>query len=91
MCQIISGTSSFFYLIVSLTPDTNSLLVAPVELLAKAQSSHLELQRYKICFICGRSSSRLNRNTLRSAPRLHRLPAYDHPGGKPPLLPDRGA
>jgi hypothetical protein len=36
-----------------------------MELLAKAQSSHLELQRYKILFICGNYSrilSRLNRN-----------------------------
>jgi hypothetical protein len=32
-------------------------------MLAKAQSSHLELQHYKILFICGRSSSRLDRNT----------------------------
>jgi hypothetical protein len=33
-----------------------------VELLAGALNSHLELQRYKILFISGRSSSRLNRN-----------------------------
>jgi hypothetical protein len=36
-----------------------------VELLAKAQSSHPELQRYKILFICGNYSripSRLDRN-----------------------------
>jgi hypothetical protein len=33
-----------------------------VELLAGALNSHLELQRYKILFISGRSSNRLNRN-----------------------------
>ena len=50
---------------VSLLPETNSLLIAPVEMLAKAQSSHLELQRYKILFISGNYSrilSRLDRN-----------------------------
>jgi hypothetical protein len=47
---------------VFLLPETNSLLIAPVEMLAVAQSSHLELQRYKILFISGRSESRLNRN-----------------------------
>jgi hypothetical protein len=47
---------------VSLLPETNSLLIAPVELLAGALNSHLELQRYKILFISGRSSNRLNRN-----------------------------
>jgi hypothetical protein len=30
---------------VSLLPETNSLLIAPVELLAGALNSHLELQR----------------------------------------------
>ena len=47
---------------VSLLPETFSVLVAPVEMLADALNSHLELQRYKILFICGRSSSRLDRN-----------------------------
>ena len=47
---------------VSLLPETFSVLIAPVEQLAGAQSSHLELQRYKILFISGRSSNRLNRN-----------------------------
>jgi hypothetical protein len=47
---------------VSLLPETNSLLIAPVELLAGALNSHLELQRYKVLFISGRSSNRLNRN-----------------------------
>ena len=50
---------------VSLLPETNSLLIAPVELLAGALNSHLELQRYKILFISGNYFcilSRLNRN-----------------------------
>jgi hypothetical protein len=47
---------------VSLLPETFSVLIAPVEMLAGALNSHLELQRYKILFISGRSSSRLNRN-----------------------------
>jgi hypothetical protein len=47
---------------VSLLPETNSLLVAPVELLTSALNSLLELHRYRVLFICGRSSSRLNRN-----------------------------
>jgi hypothetical protein len=38
---------------VSLLPETFSVLIAPVELLARALNSHLELQRYKILFICG--------------------------------------
>jgi len=50
---------------VSLTPDTFSVLIAPVELLAGALNNHLELQRYKILFISGNYSrilNRLNRN-----------------------------
>jgi DNA polymerase I len=50
---------------VSLLPETFSVLVAPVEVLAEALNSHLELQRYKILFIFGnysRGLSRLNRN-----------------------------
>jgi DNA polymerase I len=50
---------------VSLLPETFSVLVAPVELLAGAINSHPELQRYKILFISGNHSrilSRLNRN-----------------------------
>jgi DNA polymerase I len=46
---------------VSLLPETNSLLIAPVELLAGALNSHLELQRYKILFISGNNSRILNR------------------------------
>ncbi|MCX6674548.1 MAG: hypothetical protein NTY37_12310 [Methanothrix sp.] len=68
---------------VSLLPETNSLLIAPVELLAKAQSSHLELQRYKILFICGNYSrilSRLDRNNTSLEVRRANtfLPAHDH-------------
>jgi len=50
---------------VSLHPETNSLLIAPVEMLASALNSNLELQRYKILFISGNYSrilNRLNRN-----------------------------
>jgi hypothetical protein len=46
---------------VSLLPETNSLPVAAVELLAGALNSHLELQRYKILFICGNYSRILSR------------------------------
>jgi hypothetical protein len=78
---------------VSLLPETNSLLIAPVELLAGALNSHLELQRYKILFISGRSSNRLNRNIteleVRRANTLFQLMTI--PTGEPPQLPDRGA
>jgi DNA polymerase I len=50
---------------VSLLPETFSVLIAPVEMLAGALNSHLELQRYKILFISGNYSrilSRLDRN-----------------------------
>ena len=50
---------------VSLLPQTFSVLIASVEMLADALNSHLELQRYKILFISGNYSrilSRLNRN-----------------------------
>jgi hypothetical protein len=66
-----------------------------VELLAKAQSSHLELQRYKILFISGNYSrilNRLNRNTMeldvRRANNLFQLMTI--PTGESPQLPDRG-
>jgi hypothetical protein len=52
---------------VSLLPETFSVLIAPVELLAGALNSHLELQRYKILFISGNYSrilNRLNRNFM---------------------------
>jgi hypothetical protein len=78
---------------VSLLPETFSVLIAPVELLAGALNSHLELQRYKILFICGRSSSRLNRNftelEVRRAFTVYRLMTI--PTGEPPQFPDRGA
>jgi hypothetical protein len=50
---------------VSLLPETFNVLVAPMEMLVDALNSHLELQRYKILFICGNYShilSRLDRN-----------------------------
>jgi DNA polymerase I len=50
---------------VTLLPDTFSVLVAPVEMLARALNSHPELQRYKTIFICGNYSrilSQLDRN-----------------------------
>ena len=50
---------------VSLLPETFSVLVVPPEMLVDALNNHLELQRYKILFICGNYSrilSQLNRN-----------------------------
>ena len=50
---------------VSLLPETFNVLVAPVEMLVEALNSHLNLQRYKILYICGNYSrilSRLDRN-----------------------------
>ena len=50
---------------VSLLPETFNVLIAPVEMLAGALNSLLELQRYKILFISGNYSrilNRLNRN-----------------------------
>jgi len=50
---------------VSLTEGTFNVLVGPVEMLAGALNGNLELQRYKILFICGNYSrilSRLDRN-----------------------------
>jgi len=50
---------------VSLLPDTFNILVAPVEVLVDALNSHLELQHYRILFVCGNYSrilSRLDRN-----------------------------
>jgi len=81
---------------VSLLPETFSVLIAPVELLAGALNSHLELQRYKILFISGNYSrilNRLNRNIteleVRRANTLFQLMTI--PTGEPPQLPDRGA
>ena len=50
---------------VSLLSETFNVLVAPVDMLVDALNSHLELQRYKILFICGNYSrilGRLDRN-----------------------------
>ena len=50
---------------VSLLPDTFNVLVAPVEMLVEALNSHLNLQRYKVLYVCGNYSrilSRLDRN-----------------------------
>lgn len=50
---------------VSLLPETFNVLVAPVKMLVEALNSHLNLQRYKILYVCGNYSrilSRLDRN-----------------------------
>jgi DNA polymerase I len=50
---------------VSLLPETFNVLVAPVEMLVDAMNRHLNLQRYKIIYICGNYSrilSHLDRN-----------------------------
>jgi hypothetical protein len=48
---------------VSLLPETFNVLVAPVEMLVDVDvlNSHLELQRYKILYICGNCSRILSR------------------------------
>jgi DNA polymerase I len=46
---------------VSLLPETFNVLVSPVEMLVGALNSHLELQRYKILFVCGNYSRILSR------------------------------
>lgn len=50
---------------VSLLPETFNVLVAPVGMLIDALNSHLNMQRYKVLYICGNYSrilSRLDRN-----------------------------
>ena len=50
---------------VSLLPETFNALVAPGEMLVEALNSYLNLQRYKVLYICGNYSrilSRLDRN-----------------------------
>ena len=50
---------------VYLLPETLNVLVSPVEMLVEALNSHLNLQRYKILYVCGNYSrvlSRLDRN-----------------------------
>jgi hypothetical protein len=49
----------------SLTPETFNVLIAPVEMLVEALNNHLNLQRFKILYICGNYSrvlGRLDRN-----------------------------
>jgi hypothetical protein len=46
---------------VSLLPETFNVLMAPVEMLAGVLNSNLNLQRYKILFICGNYSRILSR------------------------------
>jgi len=54
-------------------PKTFNVLIAPVEVLTRAQSSQLDLQRHKILNICGRISGRLDRNntSLEIRPPTH--------------------
>jgi DNA polymerase I len=78
---------------VSLLPETFNVLVSPVEMLVEALNSHLNLQRYKILYVCGNYSrilSRLDRNIteMEIQPSLHILPANDRPGGEPSQLLD---
>lgn len=50
---------------ISLQEDTFNILIAPVEVLADAINTNLNLQRYEVLFIsgtCSRILSRLNRN-----------------------------
>ena len=50
---------------VSMAPETFNVLVAPVEMLVDALNSHINLQRYKLLYVCGNYSrilSRLDRN-----------------------------
>ena len=50
---------------VSMLEETFNVLIAPVDMLVEALNSHLNLQRYKILYICGNYSrilSRLDRN-----------------------------
>ncbi len=50
---------------ISLSEETFNVLISPAAMLVEALNSHLNLQRYKILFICGNYSrilSRLDRN-----------------------------
>jgi len=52
---------------VSLLEETFNVLIAPVDMLVETLNSHLNLQRYKILYICGNYSrilSRLERISL---------------------------
>ncbi len=46
---------------VTLTRGAFSLLIAPPEMLVEALSTHLELQRYRILYVCGNHSHILGR------------------------------
>jgi DNA polymerase I len=46
---------------VSLQPETFNVLVSPAEMLIGALNSHLDLQRYRILFVCGNYSRILSR------------------------------
>lgn len=46
---------------VSLQPETFNVLVSPAEMLVGALNSHLDLQRYRILFVCGNYSRILSR------------------------------
>jgi hypothetical protein len=81
---------------VSLLEETFNVLIAPMEMLANALNSNLNLQSYKILYICGNYSrnlkpagSQFHRSRYPSS--LHFFPARDHPGREPPQLSDRGA
>ena len=45
----------------SLLPEPFNVLVAPVEMLVEALNSHLNLQRYKVLYVC-ENLSHLDRN-----------------------------
>ena len=54
---------------VSLLPETFNVLVAPVDMLVDALNRHLELQRFKILYICGNYScilSLLDRKSIQA-------------------------
>jgi len=57
---------------VSLLPETFNVLVAPVEMLVIALNRHLDLQRYRILFICGNYSRILSRLDRRFSPEVRR-------------------
>jgi hypothetical protein len=83
------------YPVISLLEETFNILIAPVKMLADALNSNINLQHYKILFISGNYSASspgwITASLSGGAPRLHILPAHDHPGGEPPQLPDRRA
>jgi uncharacterized coiled-coil protein SlyX len=46
---------------VSILPETFNILIAPVEMMIEALNNHLNLQRYKVLYICGNYSRILSR------------------------------